>query len=226
MSKQSRTFPGLFIILVVLAVFIISAVQGSGAVHGQKEPNYTYFPLVLSGCTNAIPYQTASNLAKEVEMLAALNHERATNGGFAPLARNESLVQIARYHSLDMAVSGVTTHDGSAGETPWDRYGWLCESFAAKGEIIGWSTSGSIDTMVNWWMNSQGHHDLILKSDYTLAGVGYVYYPERDFDHYWTVDFGSKATSRDGTPSSISSTVCTVETFTFDEGGIQVTQCD
>ena len=225
MAKQCRTFPGLFTRLVVLAAFIFSAVQGSGAVYGQKDPDYTYFPLVLSGCTNAIPYQPPSDLAVEVETLAALNQQRANHGAL-PLAMNESLVQIARYHSLDMAVSGITTHDGSAGETAWDRYGWLCETFEAKGEIIGWSTSGSIDNIVNAWMNSDGHRKIILDPAYTVAGVGYAYNPENYYKHYWTVDFGSKGSSRDAADSANPSTVCTVETITFDEGGIQVTQCD
>ena len=80
--------------------------------------------------------------------------------------------------------------DGSAGETFFERMDWICdEDYSRSGEIIGANSAGDIDWMIELWMASPGHRDIILGAGYTHAGVGFAYDPDSQYGYYWTVDF-------------------------------------
>ncbi len=161
-----------------------------------QAPGYTAFlPLVAVApsadrCAWPIPPQPTASEQVELDTLAAINAQRAAHG-LLPLARSASLARIARFHSRDMVANNFFSHTGSAGESFGERMGWICdEDYARSGEIIGANSLGSIDWMIELWMNSPGHRAIILGASYTHAGVGYAYDPSAQYGHYWTVDFG------------------------------------
>lgn len=220
-KQYSNIFP--FLALCFILVILSAPVN----VNAQTEDdNFTVFlPSVMNICANKIPPQPVFNLSKEAETLAQINAQRAQNGGLPPLSSRDSLVEIARFHSIDMANSGVLTHDGSAGETAGERFDWLCEKFSGWGEIIGWGFDGDVSRMLDWWMNSKGHHDLIL-TNFDYAGVGYVHKPGSGWSHFWTVDFAFKpSTAMDNLSLSARPISCRTITETSDEGGMSVTIC-
>jgi uncharacterized protein YkwD len=76
-----------------------------------------FLPSVTMDCVDKIAIQPSYDDSNEDEILSLLNNQRKENGELVPLTMNGSLVQIARFHSIDMAVNNITTHSGSAGET-------------------------------------------------------------------------------------------------------------
>lgn len=162
-----------------------------------QAPGYTsYLPLiatapqVVDSCDWPIPPQPTDSEQVELDTLAAINAQRADHG-LPPVSRSLSLTRIARFHSNDMTANRFFSHDGSAGESFFERMGWICdEDYERSGEIIGANSAGSIEWMIELWMDSPGHRAIILGAGYTHAGVGYAYDPDTQYGHYWTVDFG------------------------------------
>lgn len=182
-----------WICLFMLAGLLLfpSATLGMRNVFAQPVSSI-YLPLAFraDGCRNEIPDQPASSVSMEAETLRQINIQRANNGGLAPLRMNDTLVQVARFHSLDMANNDFFDHFGSAGESPWERYDWMCEKFGRKGEIIaGGHTSAR--AVVAAWMDSPDHRRIILTAEFTLAGVGYTLKNGSEWGTYWTVNFAT-----------------------------------
>jgi uncharacterized protein YkwD len=90
-----------------------------------------------------------------------------------------------------MAEQSFNSHTGSDGSSGQERMQEAGYRGMYVGEIIGWSTGGSPETMVEWWMNSPPHRALILSERATDLGVGYAHRPDGRWTHYWTVNFGS-----------------------------------
>lgn len=220
-SKARQIIPFIFILLLIL----FGGPEQVNLAHAQSEDYRTYFPLVITQCVDQIPYQPAYDRDIELGTLEEINHQRLINGGLELLNMNDSLDQIARFHSIDMAINNFFSHDGSEGESPWTRYDWMCEKFTWKGEIIA-AGYPDVDSVINGWMNSQGHHDLILTPEFTMAGVGYFYLSQSHYGHYWTVDFGAKASQDNLSFVSRCPINCTNETMTSEEGSISVTICE
>ena len=134
------------------------------------------------------------NSAYEAQLIVLINHERAINSTpLAPLVENSSLDTSARAHSLDQSVNNFLSHTGSDGSSYWDREVRAGYTGLWGGEII-YAGSGSYNSpvaAVNWWMNDQVHHDLIL-ADYQDIGAGYVYCSTSTYGAYFTVDFGHR----------------------------------
>ena len=96
----------------------------------------------------------------------------------------------ARYHSLWMADTNSFSHDspgGDLGEDPWERIDSTGFSGFAVGENIaaGYGTPRSV---VEGWLDSDGHCSNLMNPDATLTGVGY--YAGGYYGHYWTQNFG------------------------------------
>ena len=177
-------------ISLLLALFLLASRSAAA-----QAPGYTsYLPIVETSpgetCDWPIPPQQSSSEQMEIDTLAAINAQRSANG-LPPVARSSSLTRVARFHSNDMTANNFFSHDGSAGESFGARLDWICdESYSWSGEIIGANSTGSMAWMIELWMDSPGHRDIILGEAYTHAGVGYAYHPNSQYGHYWTVDFG------------------------------------
>jgi len=177
----------------ILALVLLLALISPAA--AAQAPGYTsYLPLIASApqesCVWPIPPQSTASQQVELDTLAAINARRAAHG-LPPVTLSAGLTRIARFHSNDMAANDFVSHDGSAGETFFERMTWICDEFySGYGEIIGANTAGDIDWMIELWMDSPGHRAIILGAGYTHAGVGFAYDPDSIYGYYWTVDFG------------------------------------
>ncbi|KAG3183445.1 hypothetical protein PC116_g18290 [Phytophthora cactorum] len=123
------------------------------------------------------------------QMLDAVNAER-TKAGLSALCTNKKLAAAAARHSKDMADNDFMEHDGSDGSTMSERitdagYAWnaVAENVAAGQEDVA--------SVMESWMNSEGHRANILSADYTMFGTAYAYNADSTYKHYWTQDFGA-----------------------------------
>ncbi|MDY6875739.1 MAG: S8 family serine peptidase [Chloroflexota bacterium] len=156
---------------------------------GMLLPTYT-------GCggVSGVP---ASNEAYEQKVVERVNTVRAENG-LPPLKRFLSLDDAARYHATDLAQDDYFDHDSydRSGGDLVQACGWsariqsyypnwqsLAENIAA-----GYTTPESV---MNGWMNSEGHRNNILSTSNWEIGVGY--YQGGSWWHYWVQDFGRRS---------------------------------
>jgi len=124
--------------------------------------------------------------AIEQETLIRINRIRQTNNLVA-LNEVQELVNAAHDHSQDMATRESMGHTGSDGSDPGQRitranYGW-----SAHGEIVGFGF-GTASTVVDAWMNSPTHREVIMTAVFRDFGAGLVY--SQNGSPYWTVNFG------------------------------------
>lgn len=122
--------------------------------------------------------------AAEAEVLALVNQERA-KAGCSPVRPKASLASLADRFSSDMAARGFFDHTDPDGDTPWDR-----ASQAGVGGLGGENIArGQADarTVMNSWMNSDGHRANILNCEYRTLGVGVSF---AEGGPWWTQDFG------------------------------------
>ena len=121
----------------------------------------------------------------ELKVLELVNAERAKYG-LSALVWDSSLAAVAEAHSLDMAQNNFFSHTNLKGQSPFDRmkaYG-ISYNYAAENIAAGQSTPESV---MNSWMNSEGHRNNILNANVTRLGVGYV--QGGSYGHYWTQCF-------------------------------------
>ncbi|KAF1773124.1 CAP domain [Phytophthora cactorum] len=137
------------------------------------------------------------------QMIDAVNAER-TKAGLSALCTNKKLAAAAARHSKDMADNDFMEHDGSDGSTMSERitdagYAWnaVAENVAAGQEDVA--------SVMESWMNSEGHRANILGADYTMFGTAYAYNADSTYKHYWTQDFGAGDTEACDSGSSTAS---------------------
>jgi uncharacterized protein YkwD len=132
-----------------------------------------------------------SNFINRVAKL--INIER-TEAGLDTLKVDSQLSQAAQIHSRSMARNDFFSHSGIDGSSPFDRIedtGYKY-SIAAENIAAGDKTPRAV---VQAWMGSRGHREIILNEDLTEIGVGYQYLGNDtgsvNYNHYWTTTFGT-----------------------------------
>jgi len=121
-------------------------------------------------------------------ILDLTNNERG-KVGLSPLTLNSQLTAAAQKHSRSMAMQDFFDHRQMGERVRAEGYHY---SRVAENIIAGHSTP---EDAIKGWMNSSGHRDNILNSNYRELGVGY-YFLENDqgsvnYKHYWTQVFGT-----------------------------------
>ena len=186
----------------LLFLLVLASVNSPASPSFGLEPAATaavYLPLTLKELPTPTPMPSATpipsdNAANEQQIVNLINQQRNANG-LPAYAVVYELTQSSRKHSHDMADNNFTSHTGSDGSTPGDRMHAFGYYWTNAGENTGWGFGGDPQTMVNWWMNSPVHRDAILSMVYKDMGVGYALNYSSQWDHYWTVNFGKRATS-------------------------------
>ncbi|MEV1053110.1 CAP domain-containing protein [Streptomyces sp. NPDC049887] len=130
------------------------------------------------------PEAPSGEAAAEAEVLALVNKERA-KVGCAPVRADASLGRLAGRFSSDMAARDFFDHTDPEGDGPWDRaaqagVGGLGAENIARGQA-------DARTVMNAWMNSDGHRANILNCEYRTLGVGVSF---AQGGPWWTQDFG------------------------------------
>lgn len=91
--------------------------------------------------------------------------------GLNTLQWDEAVSETARKHSEDMAKNRFFSHDNLDGESPFDRMDADGISYRVAGENLAYGQYSAIFAHEGL-MNSLGHRENILKSDYGYLGVG------------------------------------------------------
>ena len=134
---------------------------------------------VASGTTGG----SSALSSKEREMLNLVNQARG-NAGLSQLQVCSELTRAARAKSKDMVDNSYFSHTSP-------RYGGLEGllrnfgiSYRSAGENLAMNSSGSVSAAHNSLMNSPGHRDNILGSNYKYVGIGI--HVKSDGSHYYT----------------------------------------
>lgn len=118
----------------------------------------------------------------EEQVLALVNQERA-KVGIGSLTMNNALRQAARYKANEMLQYNYFSHSSPYTNNPWDIAKAFGHSYTTFGENLWTMSSSSLSalkasldasTIVNSWMNSQGHRENILKGSFSKVGIGVV----------------------------------------------------
>ena len=139
-----------------------------------------------------------SNYAFQV--LNLVNQQRAANG-LPALKMDAELYNTAKVRAEEISrVFDHTRPDGTECYTAFPSgQGWVGENIAA-----GYASPSAV---MNGWMNSTGHRENILRSQFKSVGIACFYIPNSKYGYYWVQCFGDtvkKELKEDG--SAISTT--------------------
>lgn len=134
--------------------------------------------------TTAAP--TDNNAAYASEIIRLVNAERSNNG-LAPLAESATLNKLASVRANEITTS--FSHTRPNGGNLSSIFAEYSVSWWAIGENIAMGQTTPQAVMTDW-MNSQGHRENILSSDYTSIGVGVV---KHNGMYYWVQIFANLA---------------------------------
>jgi uncharacterized protein YkwD len=187
---------GLFLALGALSAALACADESDGP--GSTAPDLG--PENVADTTDlACDGQNASAEDTEAErrVLDLVNQERARGArcgsdampATGPLTFHTSLVCAARSHSADMARRDYFDHESPEGQSPFERMNEAGYQFSAAGENIALG-GPEPESVMQQWMNSDGHCRNILGGDFEDFGVGLASAGGRT---YWTQTFGRSA---------------------------------
>ncbi len=178
----------LFSSLILTALVALFPTGRQARANGEER---VFLPMLAGGgppaptCSLKFSYQSSADEAFESRVINLINRERE-KAGAPPVSGSSSLTQVARYHSNDMALNGVLSHDGSQGEDFGTRISWGCDRYSYAGEIIA-AGYPNPESVIQGWLNSPPHRSIMLDPVYRVAGVGYA--QRNQSEAYWTVDF-------------------------------------
>ncbi|MUK88033.1 serine protease [Ornithinibacillus sp. L9] len=109
--------------------------------------------------------------------------------GLPVLSWDDSVRKTARNHSKDMADNNYFSHTNPAGQSPFDRMEEDDIAFQMAGENLAAGQSSSIFAHEGL-MNSLGHRENILHTDFRALGVGVAF--NQDSQPYYTEMFLTK----------------------------------
>ncbi len=109
-----------------------------------------------------------------------------------PLNWSDSLADIARQHSMDMARQGYFSHTSLDGTTMGSRVFPYWDGNTVGENIAAASSDRTLAYIVNLWLDSPAHCVLIMSPDFTHAGIGSGHDLDNGYTyhHFWTLDFG------------------------------------
>jgi len=141
------------------------------------------------------------------DLVEEINQARWENGGLPPLKLQSDLQAAAGAHCQDMAVDNYFAHDSYdcvGGSIEFDRT-WVAR---VSDYYSGWSILGEIlaagyptvEAAVQGWLNSPGHRNILLSTNYTEVGGGHYSYSgplsctqNTHYADYWGADFGNRS---------------------------------
>lgn len=109
--------------------------------------------------------------AEEQQMVDLVNSERAQNG-LAPLEIDEELTEVARVKAQDMIDNNYFAHESPTYGSPFQMMDHFGITYQTAGENL--AGNQTVDSAHTSLMNSQGHRENILSSNYSEVGIGIV----------------------------------------------------
>lgn len=130
--------------------------------------------------------QASYQLSQYEQQVVDLTNQERAKQGLPALKADLELSKVAREKSLDMQKNNYFSHTSPTYGSPFDMMKQFGISYKAAGENIA-KGQRTPQEVVNAWMNSSGHRQNILSSNFTHIGVGYV-----AEGNYWTQQFIGK----------------------------------
>ena len=141
----------------------------------------------LSGVYNSVK-PTTDQLRQESKVCFHVINAWRSHRDISPLTWNDTLAEVARLHSQDMADRNYNSHVDPDGVTPQDRI--EATGLNITGSFIGENSciteTNGLDAF-NLWLHSKPHRTGMTGFNY--AGVGAGYNENSDYGYYWTTDF-------------------------------------
>ncbi|TSB46280.1 hypothetical protein FN960_12190 [Alkalicoccobacillus porphyridii] len=109
--------------------------------------------------------------AEEQQMIDSVNQERAQQG-LSPLEADPELAEVARVKAQDMIDNNYFDHNSPTYGSPFQMMDHFGIEYRTAGENL--AGNQTVEAAHQALMNSQGHRENILKSDYTNVGIGIV----------------------------------------------------
>ena len=166
--------------------------------------------LVLApSASSASAAKVERRVTLESAVIRAVNRVRAESG-MRPLKASPSLRTAARGHSRAMLEGGFFSHDSADGTAFSERIrrqytnrGWRTWS-VGEALLASEGSTVSPDAVVDAWLDSPPHREIIMSPTWRDAGIGVLYAPEapREFGDAETVVVTADFGFRDGRISS------------------------
>ena len=140
--------------------------------------------------------------AEESAMVAALNADRAA-AGLVAVRPDSRLMAIARARSADLVAKDYFSHTQPDGRNVFDILSGQGITWFKAGEIIAWNNyplDVTTSTANRQWMESPGHHDIVVGTDFNYVGVGLAVQASTG-KKFWTAVF-MKGPDRTGARAS------------------------
>lgn len=207
----------LTVAFVALVAFAFLQIAGVGADLGPPGGESLPSPLGETeerapgdpGVTVYEPSEESVNSSAVERLVHEEVNDRRTEHDLDRIAWDSTVASVSRAHSRDMADRDYFSHTNPEGEGPYDRYRAVDRGCRGYGENIAMTWAGRpVDTgdgdaetyvteeeiaesLVEQWMNSQGHRENILRPEWDSGGVG-VYatddgqlFATHNFCHEW-----------------------------------------
>lgn len=155
---------------------------------------FLLFPAVISGQEQTPPPDFA-------QIVIELTNEARASVDLPPLKRNDLLMAAAQGHTDDMARDDFYGHENPfTGTAVGDRVSATGYQWTAVAENIA-AVSASPREVVAGWLNSPGHLENILNTNFSEIGVGYTFDEDDTLllenntlptVHYWAQNFGQQ----------------------------------
>ena len=184
-----------FFTLILSLLASAQPVLAEGGVIGTPptNPDPTNPSLLYAGCGGQVA--DVYNAEYEQQVINLVNQER-TSRGLTPLKSSEGLTNAARYQAADMSQDNYFSHDTMDRDGailvkkcgPWERIANYYSGANGENAAAGYH---SPEAVMQGWMSSDGHRNIILNPSTRAIGVGY-YQGDGDFHSYWVQDFGTE----------------------------------
>lgn len=139
-----------------------------------------------NGSSNSTNGSSSSNSGSYTKQVAELVNKQREAAGLASLSYSSELSKVAQAKAEDMAANNYFSHTSPTYGSPFDMMKQFGITYTAAGENIA-KGQKTPESVMNAWMNSQGHKENILNSNYEKIGVGYT--TDSNGNTYWVQMF-------------------------------------
>lgn len=125
-----------------------------------------------AGTSDSNQNTTTTVLSEDEKEVFNLINEQRTKNGLSALKIDDEVVNVARVKAKDLVENNYFAHESPTYGTPFQMLKNFGISYKTAGENIAGNSSN--EKAVEAWMNSSGHRENILNSNYNYTGIGVV----------------------------------------------------
>lgn len=193
--RQSTEF---FVIPLIVFCFFQNAISGYGDPQDTLPSAFEREVLVMTNAVRMAPVAFRNTYIAGTSILS-----ESAYPSVAPLLYNHDLSRAARFHSVDMAKNCGMIHNSCDGTSFSARISSFYKGSSGIAENIATGKTTGLQTVIQWLRDdvqgvpapdgsgNDGHRKNMMNASYKELGVGYAYSALRQWNHFWTQDFGA-----------------------------------